>query len=487
MQPSSPSIANASYAPSPLLSSVPLSLSQQDPATFLCLGNSVVQQSQQQPSLHPQYSTDPSSFLSLDESIPSHRQHHSSDPSSLSLSLNFIPRQDYSDPSSLSSRRYASRRDFSSDPSHSYGRSIPQPSSSSNALSSSSPFSSRELPTKGFSSSYQNHRYKSPNLEEEERREEEEKEEEEFCVDCYLEIVNRLVDLPMSKVEKFFLGFEHSSVIDPDNLLKTIKIIISQEGEEEQEEERKEQIIKIVLCWRRTLHSYYQTFNPLFSNALEEFFDSLNSHLSPTLVWKEMSLRFCGTSRHVSRLLCSIMSQIYKKIRPDEFFDGFWQKEERFIRSPNIMAMNELFNRISSMVVESILFCGDVFRLKNLRFIVKLASQLFKMNNFEGCAAVLNGLNQSSIRRLKPLWQSLSSSYNKRFHIFWAMFSSKFGVEKYQKMLESEKPPILPWFAPKLNELRLLYDENQRKSKQIVDVSYLLVCLKKKKENLLLS
>ena len=41
-------------------------------------------------------------------------------------------------------------------------------------------------------------------------------------------------------------------------------MIITKEGEEQQNE-KKEQIIQIVLSWRKTLTSFYQTFNPLLS------------------------------------------------------------------------------------------------------------------------------------------------------------------------------------------------------------------------------
>ena len=73
--------------------------------------------------------------------------------------------------------------------------SIPQPS----FLSFST--SPRETHTKRIL--FYSYRHYSSDLEKERR-------EEEFCVDCDLKIVNRLVDSPMSKVEIFFLDFEHS-------------------------------------------------------------------------------------------------------------------------------------------------------------------------------------------------------------------------------------------------------------------------------------
>ena len=44
--------------------------------------------------------------------------------------------------------------------------------------------------------------------------------------------------------------------------------------------------------------------------------------------------------------------------------------------------MSETFNRISSMVVESILFCESEAQLPNLMYMIKLANRLLKVSFF---------------------------------------------------------------------------------------------------------
>jgi len=292
--------------------------------------------------------------------------------------------------------------------------------------------------------------------------------EYQFQCDSYLEIINYLVDLSQEKLEMFFIGFEHPSFeIDQLKLLETMKeMMVTKDGDEKVDGKTKK-IVKIVLSWRKTLTHYYRSFNPALSKAIEEFLDSLNPSLYGTsLISKGMSLSCCGSPDVVSQLLSSIMFRIYKNLKPGEFYNGFWEKEEKYIRSPNILAMSETFNRISSMVVESILFCESEAQLPNLMYMIKLANRLLKMQNFEGWAAVVSGLNQSPIRRLKPLWKNLSSRYKKRFELFDEMLSPDLNFKSYQVLLQSVEPPLLPWFAPKLRELRYLYDGNQTKTEE---------------------
>ena len=58
-------------------------------------------------------------------------------------------------------------------------------------------------------------------------------------------------------------------------------MIITKEGEEQQNE-KKEQIIQIVLSWRRILTPFYQTFNPLLSKF---FFHFLFSFFLSFILW----------------------------------------------------------------------------------------------------------------------------------------------------------------------------------------------------------
>mmetsp|Transcript_13024 Transcript_13024/g.17658 ORF Transcript_13024/g.17658 Transcript_13024/m.17658 type:complete len:269 (+) Transcript_13024:275-1081(+) len=147
----------------------------------------------------------------------------------------------------------------------------------------------------------------------------------------------------------------------------------------------------------------------------------------------------------------------FQNIQASEFLDGAWERREQ---SPHLAAMSDTFNRLSSIIVESILFSPDQFRHRVLQYSIKLANLFWTMKNFQGLAAVVSGLNQSSITRLKPLWADLKTKYRKKFQFFDQLLSPNKNFKNYRKILQLTEPPILPWLSPKLRELRFLYDGN---------------------------
>ena len=70
-------------------------------------------------------------------------------------------------------------------------------------------------------------------------------------------------------------------------------------------------------------------------------------------------------------------------------------------------------------------------------FSIFLSLSSFQMRNFEGWAAVVSGLNQSPIYRLKSLWNSLSSRVNifVLFFLFSFLFFSSFHLFLFWKLL----------------------------------------------------
>eukprot|EP00008_Paramoeba_atlantica_P012808 CAMPEP_0201492662 /NCGR_PEP_ID=MMETSP0151_2-20130828/34232_1 /ASSEMBLY_ACC=CAM_ASM_000257 /TAXON_ID=200890 /ORGANISM="Paramoeba atlantica, Strain 621/1 / CCAP 1560/9" /LENGTH=166 /DNA_ID=CAMNT_0047879615 /DNA_START=234 /DNA_END=734 /DNA_ORIENTATION=+ len=99
------------------------------------------------------------------------------------------------------------------------------------------------------------------------------------------------------------------------------------------------------------------------------------------------------------------------------------------------------------------------------------------MNNFEGMAAVISGLNQAPIRRLKSLWFNLDMTNKKKFEELDQLLYPDKNFQEYQDVVRLIPPhqPVLPWMAPKLRELRYLYDGNQTKTKDgFVNFSHLV-------------
>ncbi len=132
---------------------------------------------------------------------------------------------------------------------------------------------------------------------------------------------------------------------------------------------------------------------------------------------------------------------------------------------------------------------------KVLNFYFSILNLTFsQMNNFEGMASVVSVFGNAAIQRLKPLWNSLPSKVISHFCIgslFWFTFSMEVvkkcqklqqlllpvrNYKEYVTLVSSRSPPMLPWIAPKLRELRFLYDGNRKfKEDGSIDYEFLMV------------
>lgn len=105
----------------------------------------------------------------------------------------------------------------------------------------------------------------------------------------------------------------------------------------------------------------------------------------------------------IARQLTLINFDTFSKIEPKECLNQNWNKKDG--SAPNVRKMIDDFNRIGFWVQTTILKGDDVSRRQaRIEMFIKLADELFKMNNFHSCFAVLSGLNSSAIHRLRKTW-----------------------------------------------------------------------------------
>jgi len=165
----------------------------------------------------------------------------------------------------------------------------------------------------------------------------------------------------------------------------------------------------------------------------------------------------------IANAITLVISHVFHFLQPNEMHDVF-QGSEREQKSPHIHLLGLIFNKISSVFVQEILNSSEYGGcLDSVEKSIEVASLLKKMNNFEGCSAVMSALDAASIRRLKPVWDEVKPKLLKTrkkvqlsldHHAYWDSF-------------RSSKPPLIPYFAPKLRDLRYLYDSLKFDSEEL--------------------
>jgi len=169
------------------------------------------------------------------------------------------------------------------------------------------------------------------------------------------------------------------------------------------------------------------------------------------------------TPQEVAHELTFVMFRVFVSIGPAELHDGSWQGKDRMVRAPHLYALSLLFNRIAFLCIVEILYASSRGERESaLTKCVELAQTLERMNNFEGMAAVVSVFGNASIQRLKPLWSGVGSKVAKKASKLEELLLPVKNYKAYMNVFSQRENPILPWLAPKLREVRFMYDGNPR-------------------------
>jgi len=149
-------------------------------------------------------------------------------------------------------------------------------------------------------------------------------------------------------------------------------------------------------------------------------------------------------------------TELYRKIRIEEFMDQNWENEET---GPAVCQLVARYNKISNWVAHSILVLNDQKeQIKMFKKFVNLAQQLHEIQNYSTCTAILGGLSDASIVRLKRISTNLSEKIQTKLTKLKEIYSPINGYKLYR--LLPQEPACIPALAVYLRDLTLTLDGN---------------------------
>lgn len=111
----------------------------------------------------------------------------------------------------------------------------------------------------------------------------------------------------------------------------------------------------------------------------------------------------------IAKQMTLISYNLYSKIEVKEFLNACWTKKNKLADAPNIFKLIDRFNLLSFWVVEEVLSYNDkIKRAKCIEKLISVAEWLLKMNNFNDCMNIINGLSSYILKMLKTTWDLVS-------------------------------------------------------------------------------
>ncbi|XP_073171127.1 ras-specific guanine nucleotide-releasing factor RalGPS1 isoform X7 [Lepidochelys kempii] len=146
---------------------------------------------------------------------------------------------------------------------------------------------------------------------------------------------------------------------------------------------------------------------------------------------------------------------VFKAIQPEELASCGWNKKEKHILVPNIVAFTRRFNQVSFWVVREILTAQTLkIRAEILSHFVKIAKKLLDLNNLHSIMAVVSALQSAPIFRLTKTWALLNRKDKTTFEKLDYLMSKEDNYKRTREYIRSLKMvPTIPYLGIYLLDL----------------------------------
>uniref|UniRef100_A0A8C0HQL7 Ras-specific guanine nucleotide-releasing factor RalGPS1 n=1 Tax=Buteo japonicus TaxID=224669 RepID=A0A8C0HQL7_9AVES len=132
-----------------------------------------------------------------------------------------------------------------------------------------------------------------------------------------------------------------------------------------------------------------------------------------------------------------------------------WNKKEKHILAPNIVAFTRRFNQVSFWVVREILTAQTLkIRAEILSHFVKIAKKLLELNNLHSLMSVVSALQSAPIFRLTKTWALLNRKDKTTFEKLDYLLSKEDNYKRTREYIRSLKMvPTIPYLGIYLLDL----------------------------------
>uniref|UniRef100_A0A6B2L6F3 Ras-GEF domain-containing protein n=1 Tax=Arcella intermedia TaxID=1963864 RepID=A0A6B2L6F3_9EUKA len=151
----------------------------------------------------------------------------------------------------------------------------------------------------------------------------------------------------------------------------------------------------------------------------------------------------------------------FQQVPPREFLQQCWLKPNKNLLAPNLLSMTKRFCDISEWVVYEVLLGNTPKeRAGIVTFFLQVARELLELQNLSGMAAIMGGLTNASVSRLKKTFQKLHPKYVSLYQQYETDVVGMNNWKNFRAISLNADPPFIPLLAITLKDLTYIEEGN---------------------------
>ncbi|KAM7206390.1 ras guanine nucleotide exchange factor A [Naviculisporaceae sp. PSN 640] len=155
----------------------------------------------------------------------------------------------------------------------------------------------------------------------------------------------------------------------------------------------------------------------------------------------------------IARQLTIKQMSLFCSIMPEELLGSKWTKMGG-IGAPNVKAMSSFTTGLSNLVADTILHFDEVKkRALVIKQWIKIAHQCSQLHNYDALMAITCALTDTSIKRLKMTWDTVSIKRKDMLKSLQAIVDFNQNYKVLRARLQDRVPPCLPFLGMFLTDL----------------------------------
>eukprot|EP01108_Squamamoeba_japonica_P005577 TRINITY_DN4455_c0_g1_i4.p1 TRINITY_DN4455_c0_g1~~TRINITY_DN4455_c0_g1_i4.p1 ORF type:complete len:246 (+),score=88.37 TRINITY_DN4455_c0_g1_i4:3-740(+) len=152
--------------------------------------------------------------------------------------------------------------------------------------------------------------------------------------------------------------------------------------------------------------------------------------------------------------------ELFQRIEPREYFDAAWTRKRRAL-APHLRAFIDRFNYLSCWVSSAITAATELReRVRVFERFVLLMHALRGLQNFSSLMAIISGLNNSAILRLKWTRSKLPKRVSSMLEQYEQLMNMEGSFQRYRKEIAHCAAPCVPYVGVSLMDLTFIEEGN---------------------------